>query len=276
MTKSLAEKVLVILGAALLFVTALGDITSMGGYRNTNARSWERFDESLAAKTHSMADLIQEAKSRVQDYESFNDEQKMFALYEVVTDRFTHSAGARHTLFTNWLLASLGKFHPAFGIIMNPETLVEKGQSLVCSQSSYLLMHLALREGIVARHVGLNGHVVMESWYDNDWHLFDPDAEVVPRNQEGGVASVESLAQDAELLTATYSGQKANIVPIISTRQDNSFVSYPRGAYFEWKTQLLFQIEKAMNIVKYLIPFGMILLGVYLRFSLLKTPSGSQ
>lgn len=262
---SIAAKLFVFIGTALFCVAFLGDVTHIGGYENSTPRSWERFDGSLANRTHSVADLISEVKNRETDYKTLSDERKMMALYEVVVDRFTHNAGADHTVFTNWLLYFAGKLHPALGTIMDPDIFVAKGHSLICSQSSYLLMHMALRQGIVARHVGLNGHVVMEAWYDNNWHLFDPDAEVVPRNSEGFVLSVEELSKSPEILNREYPSQKGNFIHIISSRQDNSFASYPKGAYFEWKTQVLFYIEKLAQALKYFIPCFLIFFGIYIQ-----------
>ncbi len=255
---------LLMFGALLIGLSLIGDFTSVGGYANRKPRSWERFDEQLASRTHNITDLIVEAKKRSPDYGSLNDEQKMILLYEVVIDRFTHNAGARHTIFTNWLLYLAGKFASPLGVIWDPDLFVAKGQSLICSQSSYLLVQLALQNGIRARHVGLNGHVVMEAWYDNDWHLFDPDAEVVPKSS-GIILSVDRLAQNNELLTKLYPPIKGDFIDIVSSREDNSFASHPIGTYFEWKSQVLFYFEKLAQILKYLIPLLMISFSVFLK-----------
>lgn len=262
--KAVVAKSFICIGVALFCIAFLGDTTHIGGYENTERRSWEQFDKALVSRTNSVEDLITEAKDREENYKQLSDEKKMIALYEVVIDRFTHNAGAKHTLFTNWLLYFLGKANPTLGTIMAPDIFVAKGHSLICSQSSYLLMQMALREGIVSRHVGLNGHVVMEAWYDDNWHLFDPDAEVVPRNSEGYVLSVTELSKSPSILRSAYSGVKGDFVHIISSRQDNSFVSYPKGAYFEWKTQVLFYLEKLAQILKYFISCFFTIFGIYM------------
>ncbi len=258
-------KFVILIGVTLLGMTLFGDMTPQGGYDGYPPRPWERFDESLVVRTHSIDDLIAEASRRKSKFESISDEQKMMVLFNVVIDRFTHNEGARHTLLTNWLLYFAGKIHPTLGIIMDPEIFVAKGYSLICSQSSFLLMHMALREGIKARHVGLNGHVLMEAWYDDDWHVFDPDAEVVPRDDDGLVLSVEDLSQNLEVLKRAYPPNKGDFVHIISSREDNSFVSYPEGAYFEWKSQLLLHVEKAMQILKYVVSAFLVVCGLYIQ-----------
>jgi len=248
-----------------LFSSIIGSFTTIGGYKSNEPRTWERFDRSLADRTHSIDDLILEAKRRKEDFVTLSDEQKMTLLYEVVIDRFTHNGGARHTIFTNWLLFIAGKFARPLGIIWDPEIFVSKGYSLICSQSSYLLMQLALENGIRARHVGLNGHVVMEAWYNNNWHLFDPDAEVVPKDETGNILGVDELSRNIVKLKKEYPPIKGDLVTIFFSREDNSFVSYPVGAYFEWKSQALFHFEKLAQILKYLISLLIIAIGVYLQ-----------
>ena len=48
-------------------------------------------------------------------------------------------------------------------------------------------MQLADKAGIRPRHVGLFGHVVMEAWYDGEWHMYDPDFEVIALDDSGSV-----------------------------------------------------------------------------------------
>lgn len=265
--KGILVKLLIIVGVSLLSLSMIGSFTSMGGYENNEPRPWERFDKSLVNRIHSIDDLTLEAKRRENNIVSMNDEQKMILLYEVVIDSFTHNAGARHTIFTNWLLFFAGKIAAPLGIIWEPDIFVSKGHSLICSQSSYLLMQLALRNGIKARHVGLNGHVVMEAWYDNDWHLFDPDAEVMPKDDAGSILSVEDLSKDIVKLNKEYPSIKGDFVTIIASREDNSFVSYPVGVYFEWKSQALFYFEKIAEVFKYLASVLIVAIGIYLHLA---------
>ena len=45
----------------------------------------------------------------------------------------------------------------------------------------------------------------MEAWYDQNWHLYDPDLEVVPENEVGFVYSLDDLSKDADLTRHFYS-----------------------------------------------------------------------
>ena len=256
-------------GVFLLGVSLIGEITTLGSYESGEPNSGEQFDESLVDSIRSVDELIAFSLEISGDSQILNSEQKMILLYESVIDRFTHSSGARHTIVTNWILFFAGKFVYPLGFIWDQEIFLSKGHSLICSQSSYLLMQAALRCGIIARHVGLYGHVVMEAWYDDDWHMFDPDSEVLVKNSVGTVLSVDEISRDMPLLREVYVGRQKKLISIFASREDNSFASYPVGTYFEWKSQVLLYFEKVMQVLKYLIPICFTLSGtlMLLKFS---------
>lgn len=164
------------IGISLFGVTSLGHWTDIGGYNSGPPRPWERFDQELVKRTPNFQSLLAEARRRANgQLNELPPDEAMEILHAVIVDRFTHG-DAQHTIFTNWILWVLGKIHPAFAHIWDADIAVSRGHSLFCDQSSYLLLCLALESDIRARHVGLDGHVVMEAWYNNDWHLYDPTA----------------------------------------------------------------------------------------------------
>ena len=250
-----------LVGIILEAIVLLGAFTAIGGYKSYQPRPWERFDPLWVAKIHSLQELLLEAEKRAGSFEKIDDERKMKALSDIVIERFTHGR-ANHTLFTNWILWLAGKINSTLGAIWDPEIMLAKGHSLYCSQSSYVLMQSALKAGIRARHVGLNGHVVMEAWYDDDWHMYDPDAEVIPQDANNRILSADELAKTPVILANAYSGIKTKFISFIASRQDNTYVSYPVGAYFEWKSQVLLYVEKMMQVLKYLLPLLFIGFGL--------------
>lgn len=191
----------------------------------------------------------------------------MLIIYDTVIRRFTHGDKAKYNIFSNWLLWLGGKIAPQLSSIRLPDIVVEKGFSALCSQQAYLLQTLAESYGIRTRSVGLNGHVVMEAWFDNDWHLYDPDLEVVPITNENHILSLDELAKYPELVEEFYTGRGDaeyvnSVVNIISSREDNSFTSYPRLALFEWKTNVLFHIEKIANSMRWPMSFVFLFIGI--------------
>jgi hypothetical protein len=190
----------------------------------------------------------------------------MLIVYEVVTQRFTHSDQAKYNLFSNWLLWLMGGVHPTLSHIRQPAVLLEKGYSALCGQQAYLLQTLAEAGGIRTRAVGLNGHVVMEAWYNNDWHLYDPDLEVVPLIDNNRVLSLDELARLTDQIRCFYQGRGSeeyvdSIVDIIASREDNSFVLY-------WMTEkhLAYRTEKIAEMIKWIIPMILLVIGFWLFF----------
>lgn len=245
-------------GLVLLIAAALGDWTQLGDYPSAPPRRGERFNAGLVREIRSYDDLLR--KSRVDQGVNLSAEGIMNRLYGLVTERFTHRE-ASHTFLSNWVAFGLGAIHPSLAHIWDVDLMVRKGYSLLCDQASFLLLRLAHDHGIKVRHVGLNGHVVMEAWYGGDWHLYDPDLEVVPMDSAGLILSVEGLSRDRSLLD-TYYGRHG-MVEIVGSREDDNYVSYPEGARFTWQAELLSRLETVSQGVKYFVP--MVLLLVVLR-----------
>lgn len=272
---------LLLVGAGLLTIAALGHWTGLGDYVSQPARSWELFDRTLVERTPTIEALYQAAEQKHGgNLSDLPPQEALQVLFETASARFTHGE-TQHTPFSNWILWVLGRAHPALGAIRDPGVLLKRGESAFCSEVSYVLMQLAQRTGVRSRHVGLNGHVVMEAWYGGEWHMYDPDFEVVVQDSSGSVMSMAALSRDEALVRKAYKGKPGSslnlerVVKIITSRDDNSFVSYPPGSQFEWKTQVLLRIEQTVEILKFAIPAIMILLGGLLaaRKKITRAPS---
>ncbi len=253
-----------VLGVILLGASFAGDITNLGDYEARAPRAWERFNPELASEARSYDALLQHAVDTAgQPLEELPPQDAMDALYLTVTERFSHGL-ARHNFFSNWLLWTLTQLHPAFGAVNDEHSLASRGSSLFCSQSSYVLLSLANDVGIPSRHVGLNGHVVMEAYYDGEWHMYDPDMEVVAADETGRLLSVSALAGRDDLLRQAYAGPRATVIPFIASTVDNTFMSYPPGSWFVWKAQVLYLFEQVAEYLKYLLALSFLIVGVLL------------
>ena len=276
MLKKVLSSSLLILGVLGLSVSLLGEFTSLGDYKSSEPRNWEKFDPQLVIETPDLDSLHRKVNSLIkqssnQAIKQSSEQEKMLIIYDVVVKRFTHSDEAKHNLFSNWILWLLGEVSAPFSYIKQPEILVKKGHSALCSEQSYLLQTLAEKQNIRTRAVGLNGHVVMEAWYENDWHLYDSDLEVIPFVDGELILSLDELAKSPELVSEFYKGRGTSeytqsIVDIIASREDNSFTSYPRLVLFEWKTNVLFYFEKLANILKWLMPGMFLFFGLWFYF----------
>lgn len=240
----------------------LGDFTDLGRVETSDAPSHagERFKPELFLLTPSVEALLKEAADRSEGrFDELSDRQKMDRLFEVVTDRFYHSKHAQYDLFSNWLMYGLGFVVASAREIRDPNQLLKRSASGLCSQVSYVLVTLARAAGVRARHVGLHGHVVMEAWYEGRWHMYDPDVEV--RIQHAGkVQSVAELARQPWLAENAYAAKKnLAAAQVLLSMEDNSFPSYPDGVYFVWPAHTMYMMERLSHVLKYMLPMFLII-----------------
>jgi hypothetical protein len=223
------------------------------------SRPWDRVDVRLSDRTRDYGSLLQYARAIAQG----GEEKRAIALFDIVSRRFAHGK-SRETLLSSYPAYLAGFIHPAFRVTFAPDRILHTGNTGLCSQQTYLLVQLANDLGIRARQVSLNGHVVAELWYGDDWHMFDPDYELFVRDARGQIASVMGLSQDPPLLSSAYGRRNRAIPAMYESRQDNTFTTYPAGAYFEWKSNVLLYVTIALDFAKWLIPSVLLAIGLLL------------
>lgn len=248
---------LFVLGLVLLGIAALGQWTSWGHGFADSKRDWEKYEPALAEKISAYPDLQRVVAENLEGVSG--DAGRVQAIYSVLVPRFNHDE-ARHTLASNWILYTAGFLHPTFRHMWSPGIMVNRSHSLLCDQVSYLMLDLVRQQGFRARHIGLQGHVVMEVWYDDGWHLYDPDLEVIPKDESGHVLSLEELAQN-EPLIAKYYGAHPLMPDLVRARQNHLYMNTPEGARFDWKANILVVIEQVAEVLKFILPLLMIAVG---------------
>ena len=262
--------VLILAGAILLAVSLVGVRTGAGRYVNLPPRSWERFDSDLASRTPDLESLYRAAQTRAsRNLRDMPPQETMDLLYEVVSDRFTHGDRATYNLFSNWVLWTLGFAEPRYRDIQDPDTLLRNGHSALCGDVSYVLMRLAEKSGIPARHVLLNGHIVMEAWYDGGWHAYDPDLEVVIRDEAGRVLGVREAADIPDRIRRAYSvrGDPAftnAIVGIYRNTASHRHIAYPRQSIVGARGQRPGRAEQAADVARFAVPPVALVAGAFL------------
>ena len=196
---------------------------------------------------------------KTSEYKVLNSRNKSLESFKYVTKQFNHGI-AEHTLESNWIMFLLGNINRAFGTVYMHKNFF-KSKRLICSQSSYLLLKLLEEDNIKTRHVSFysyrGGHVIMEAWFNGKWNMFDPDYKVVPYNNNLEILSVNELIIDSKTLYKYY--EYGSVVSKLFLEQENhSYVAYPEGSYFEWKTNVLKYYEELMEVLKYLLLIGYI------------------
>ena len=251
------------LGLVLMSAVLIGHFGIYTGITPAMPSPKERFSSELVTETRTFSDFEQFARRNTKmSFDAQPAPEKMEILFGAVIDRFAHGE-LRHTIFTNWIMSAGGLFNGNVSFMRVPDGILKYGQGALCSEVSYILLRLAANAAIPARHVGLNGHVVMEAWYDNGWHMYDPDNEIVPRTRQG-VASVEELSRNESLLNQYY-GHMPEVERAFRGRENHNYAAYPPGSQFVWKAQLLMIVETITEVVKFVIPGILIVAGTILN-----------
>ena len=241
-------------GLALLLVAVVGEYTSLGELKNAHPKHWDQLDLELVARTPNLDFLIAEAHSRIGDAEisEVSELELMNELYQVAVERFVHGA-AEHTLFSNWIIWAQGttRAHPIR--IADSNELLRRSHTALCGQVSQVLVDMARQSGIEARLIDLDGHVVMEAFHGDSWHMYDVDAEVGPNDTQNSLPSLESLSNSPERLEALYSANNPQMIPLLLRSEKHHYVSNLNPARLRF--------ERVSEIVKYILPLLMIALG---------------
>jgi hypothetical protein len=240
-------------GTGLLLVALLGDFTRLGQYRVYQPMSWDSHDPELVVRTRDRAALIAEAVQRVEaSGAERSDRTLMNALYLVTIERFVHGA-AEHTPFTNWVVWARGLPNEHQIRLRDTDELLRRGHAALCGQISQLLADMARELGIEARLIQLEGHVVMEAYFDGAWHMYDADAEVGASSLFDAPPAIDELIADPDRLTALYAPNNPQMVPVILST-DNNWI----GDQDQYRVRL----ESIGSVAKYTVPLLMMMVGL--------------
>jgi hypothetical protein len=81
---------------------------------------------------------------------------------------------------------------------------------LMCGEKAEILVKLAKIIGLDARVLYMDGHIASEIYYENKWHLFDADHNIVFYNENKQIASLEELKNNNSLVTSSNALRSVN------------------------------------------------------------------
>jgi len=113
-----------------------------------------------------------------------SDEEKAIAIWKFLVDWRYH-------------------YYPAEGgqEIHDPVKFINVYGYGFCDDSAANFSVLCRQAGVKARSYALSGHVVAEAFFENGWHMFDPDHHVYYRRKDGTIASSADLEKNPKLIT---------------------------------------------------------------------------
>lgn len=133
----------------------------------------------------------------------------------IMEEIFTNTASSSAEIaFSLWNFVSKNIYHapsPAKGVtndvlyteVRNPPQMLNSWGYSYCGDTAAVLAQLGYLSGFPSRTVNVkNSHSATEFFYDNKWHLFDADRQVVYIDK-GAVASYEEVRNNLRLISGT-------------------------------------------------------------------------
>jgi len=256
MVKKKFGKLCFLVGLLLFLLTTVGHFQFIH-YNGNPTQVKERYRK---LPIHSINELIDYAKVKPPITKG-KEQEVMLKLHKVVDERFYNKI-ARHTPFTNYLIWIAGILYRPWNQITDSNLLLKYSQYGLCSQIAQVIVDSATTLGIKARMVHLNGHTVCEVYYEGLWHMFDSDYGVVPL-KNNKIWGVEEFSKNPILIKEFYKDNSftkegETMVRIMGSRDDNYF--YPPNTNI---CPRIFIVQKILEVVKWLFPFGFMLLGLF-------------
>jgi hypothetical protein len=130
-----------------------------------------------------------------------NSKAEVFLVNDVIERKFYHGY-SYYTQKDNFLAYLAGEYvWDHLSAIVLPDDIVKHGMA-ACSQQAMVMMEVLSLRGYKVRNLGLTGHYILEVFYDNAWHIFDPNHE--PKYQGIPHDSLDAFLENG-LISESYS-----------------------------------------------------------------------
>jgi hypothetical protein len=216
----------------------------------------------------------------------------LIRLNEAINGAVMHSAPPsgrfEPSIFDNWIMRVLADIKPAFRdyIFWDPYRTVQRGFGL-CGHVSSAFVGIARGQGVDARIVTLNGHVVATGEVaPGEWHIFDPDLGVHIAASLGELEQNEALLRAGHDASPTwlrarsaYPDFTASIIAAYLTPADNHIDPLGRESYHSgWRVWGLHhsEVERWADIAVFALPLALIGFGGLLALPLLVFRRGAR
>ena len=123
--------------------------------------------------------------------------------YENLKDR----AEAIYQYFVEHSFDHLAHEEPSNHKPHNPVVLLDSYGYGACDDSALALEYAWIASGLEARVHWLQGHVVPEVYYENGWHVYDPNLKLVVRGEDGTALSRSDITSSINRLDNAYRKQ---------------------------------------------------------------------
>jgi hypothetical protein len=149
---------------------------------------------------------------------------------------------------------ALGLVYPPLARSQDTKRLIA-GRLANCSERSQILKTIAEAAGCECRFVGLQGHVILEVRFQDQWHVADPDYGVVFPHSISQVEQEEYQPIVREQLSHAGHNPVAieNYVALLNSRHDNAIL--PSGSPLSPR---LYTVEQLCRRLTWVIPLTLL------------------
>jgi Transglutaminase-like superfamily len=215
---------------------------------------------------------LEEAHRQFSDLQNkqMSAEEKAQSLFKLISESFIHTPSFyKIKPWENWILWLSGvALDNKYFKSQDPEILWKRGGGF-CNQASMIFAARGNDLGLKTRLIGLKGHVVAEVYLpDKGWRVVDSDMGIFWDHDldSFGVNPNEEQVKN-KLLTRGFSEEMSqNFAQVYTTQENNHRADYPTAPN-------RFLLEKFCQWLKWLIPFGLIGLGLAKRDFFIKGKS---
>ena len=193
----------------------------------------------------------------------YKKEISKITIKELNTEIFTtirHSNLRRIEVYENWVMFLLGKLYEPLSKTQNPLRLI-KGGIAECGEAVAILNYISNQFGWNARFIGLNGHVISEVMINQELVVVDPHYGIY---FEISFDQLENATEEYVLSVLRESGYSEEIglwyYEMLNSKEDNTVLIF--GEAISPRLKL---IENISEILKWIIPFALLLLVKFLK-----------
>lgn len=241
------------IGLALIAINILGFVISPSviGKDNDNRENAIPGFDYPTQDSSNLFDLLDRAM----------DNFDLVTVNDIISASLVHSDKRTIQLYENWLLWLGGKFYEPLSRTQDADRIVA-GRGGLCSKVSAVMNRIAERNGLEARFIGLNGHVVSEIKTENGWRVADPDYGVTydvglgylegengPQTMKSALRGMGYNDKTTESYIKVFQSAEDNVV------SDIGIALSPR----------LYRVEMIAEWLKWLIPVLLLLAGITIR-----------
>ncbi len=179
---------------------------------------------------------------------------------QIVFESLIHSSDRRIRPVENWLAWLAGLVYEPAGKTQDARKIVSGGHA-ICSEAAAVVNAISEINGVDARLVALNGHVVSEVRTDNGWRIADPDyGGVYPHSLATLQAGEATALMGHKLHQRGYDEDTiSGYVDYFETAEDNYRLDVGAASSPRLRT-----FEQVSEWLKWTIPVALILAGVWI------------